>query len=233
MAEPILRDVIALHPQVLFVGINPSLRSAEVGHHFASPGNPFWKLLYAAGLIPIQLGCEDDYRLAEFGMALTNLCQRASRAASELSSAEIEAGKRTLRQEDSPPSAQTRGLCRRKHLPPIVPGQHEQGPRCPNLKSFTAPASSCFPIQAGATQPFRVSTTNWCGSGASRNPWSRKNHANLALACKSFEPRAAPLDGVHIDPVIQMRPPKKRKSAAAPMASRARFRVGGSGTAAR
>lgn len=96
MAEPILRDVIALHPQVLFVGINPSLRSAEVGHHFASPGNPFWKLLYAAGLIPIQLGCEDDYRLAEFGMALTNLCQRASRAASELSSAEIETGKRTL-----------------------------------------------------------------------------------------------------------------------------------------
>jgi double-stranded uracil-DNA glycosylase len=96
MAEPILRDVIALNPRVLFVGINPSLRSAEVGHHFASPGNPFWKLLYAAGLIPIPLGSEDDHRLAEFGMALTNLCQRASRAASELSSAELEAGKRTL-----------------------------------------------------------------------------------------------------------------------------------------
>jgi TDG/mug DNA glycosylase family protein len=96
MAKLILRDVIAPNPRVLFVGINPSLRSAEVGHHFASPGNPFWKLLYAAGLIPIQLGFEEDHRLAEFGMALTNLCQRASRAASELTSAEIEAGKNTL-----------------------------------------------------------------------------------------------------------------------------------------
>src|SRR5271155_5853465 len=96
MAEPILRDVTAVNPQVLFVGINPSLRSAEVGHHFASPGNPFWKLLYAAGLIPIPLGSEEDHRLAEFGMALTNLCQRASRAASELTSAELEAGKVSL-----------------------------------------------------------------------------------------------------------------------------------------
>ena len=96
MAQPILRDVTAVNPQVLFVGINPSLRSAEAGHHFASPGNPFWKLLYAAGLIPIELGSEEDHRLAEFGMALTNLCQRASRAASELTSAELEAGKRTL-----------------------------------------------------------------------------------------------------------------------------------------
>lgn len=91
-----LRDVITMNPQVLFVGINPSLRSAAVGHHFASPGNPFWKLLYAAGLTPSQLTCEDDYRLPEFGMALTNLCRRASREASELSSSEIEAGKRIL-----------------------------------------------------------------------------------------------------------------------------------------
>ena len=96
MAQPILRDVTAVNPRVLFVGINPSLRSAEVGHHFASPGNPFWKLLYASGLIPIQLGSEEDHRLPEFGMALTNLCRRASREASELSSGEIEAGKRTL-----------------------------------------------------------------------------------------------------------------------------------------
>ncbi|SRR5579871_5658343 len=91
-----LRDVIAQNPRVLFVGINPSLRSAELGHHFAGRGNPFWRILYAAGLTPIELGYEDDRRLAEFGMALTNLCPRASREASELSAAEIEAGKRTL-----------------------------------------------------------------------------------------------------------------------------------------
>ncbi len=91
-----LRDVIAPHPRVLFVGINPSLRSAEVGHHFAGRGNPFWRLLYAAGLTPMLLGYEEDQRLAEFGMALTNLCPRPSREASELTKAEIAAGKRAL-----------------------------------------------------------------------------------------------------------------------------------------
>ena len=83
-------------PRVLFVGINPSTRSAEVGHHFASPGNPFWRLLYAAKLVPIEIGYERDERLAEFGLALTNLCSRATRAAAELSCDEIAAGKRGL-----------------------------------------------------------------------------------------------------------------------------------------
>ena len=41
--------------QVLFVGINPSLRSAEVGHHFARPGNRFYPALHAAGFTPRQL----------------------------------------------------------------------------------------------------------------------------------------------------------------------------------
>jgi double-stranded uracil-DNA glycosylase len=91
-----LRDVTATQPGVLFVGINPSLRSAEVGHHFASPGNPFWRVLHAAGLTPVPLGWEEDQRLAEFGMALTNLCPRPSREASELTAAEIAAGKRAL-----------------------------------------------------------------------------------------------------------------------------------------
>jgi len=91
-----LRDVIAANPRLMFVGINPGLRSAEVGHHFAGPGNPFWKVLHAAGLTPVLLGYEEDQRLAEFGMALTNLCPRPSREASELTAAEIAAGKRAL-----------------------------------------------------------------------------------------------------------------------------------------
>jgi double-stranded uracil-DNA glycosylase len=91
-----LRDIIAPNPRVLFVGINPSLRSEQVGHHFASPGNPFWKLLYAAKLIPEPLTSDDDQRLAEFGMAMTNLCARASRSAAELTRAEIVAGKAIL-----------------------------------------------------------------------------------------------------------------------------------------
>lgn len=92
----VLHDIVIKHPRILFVGINPSLRSEAVGHHFASPGNPFWRLLYEACLIPEPLTCDEDYRLKEFEMAMTNLCSRASRSAAELRREEIEAGKRTL-----------------------------------------------------------------------------------------------------------------------------------------
>ncbi|HXN85486.1 MAG TPA: mismatch-specific DNA-glycosylase [Candidatus Binataceae bacterium] len=91
-----LRDILIRRPRVLFVGINPSLRSEAVGHHFASPGNPFWRLLYEARLIPVPLTCDEDHRLTEFQMAMTNLCSRASRSAAELQREEIEAGKRVL-----------------------------------------------------------------------------------------------------------------------------------------
>jgi double-stranded uracil-DNA glycosylase len=94
-----LRDVIAPRTRVLLVGINPSLRSAALGHHFAGPGNPFWRLLSAAGLVPEPLTHLQDGELAAHGISLTNLCPRPTRAASELSPAEIAAGRRALRRK--------------------------------------------------------------------------------------------------------------------------------------
>ena len=91
-----LRDVLTPNPRVLFVGINPSLRSEAVGHHFAGPGNPFWRLLHAARLIPVELAHTEDRRLVEFGFALTNLCSRATRSAAELSRDEINRGRKRL-----------------------------------------------------------------------------------------------------------------------------------------
>jgi len=91
-----LRDVITPHPRVLFVGINPSLRSEQVGHHFAGPGNPFWRLLHAAGIVPDRLTYSQDHELTTYGLALTNLCSRATRSAAELTDEEIQRGKRTL-----------------------------------------------------------------------------------------------------------------------------------------
>jgi double-stranded uracil-DNA glycosylase len=81
---------------VLLVGINPGLRSAALGHHFAGLGNPFWRLLHAAGLTPELLEPEEDMRLAEFGIALTNLCARPTRSAAELTRAEMARGRRVL-----------------------------------------------------------------------------------------------------------------------------------------
>lgn len=87
---------LCARPKILFVGINPSLTSAAVGHHFAGPGNPFWRLLYAAKLIPEPLTYEDDVRLPACGYALTNIVPRATRAASELTPDEFKAGRAQL-----------------------------------------------------------------------------------------------------------------------------------------
>jgi TDG/mug DNA glycosylase family protein len=92
----VLRDVVVARPRLLLVGINPSLRSGEVGHHFASPGNPFWKLLFASGLIKEPLTADEDQRLAEFGIALTNLCPRPTRSAADLTPREMDLGRLAL-----------------------------------------------------------------------------------------------------------------------------------------
>jgi double-stranded uracil-DNA glycosylase len=87
---------LAPKPRILFVGINPSLTSARVGHHFAGPGNPFYRLLHAAGLVPEPLTFVDDVRLPEFGLALTNIAARATREAAELTAADYARGRRRL-----------------------------------------------------------------------------------------------------------------------------------------
>lgn len=87
-----LPDVVAPGLDVLFCGINPSLRSAEVGHHFARPGNRFWPALHLAGLTPRRLTPEEDRELLDFGLGVTNLVDRPTRTAAELGPAELRAG---------------------------------------------------------------------------------------------------------------------------------------------
>ena len=82
--------------RVLFVGINPSLRSQEVGHHFARPGNRFWPTLHAAGFTPRRLAPEEDGLLATFGLGVTNIASRPTRAATDLDDDELRAGARAL-----------------------------------------------------------------------------------------------------------------------------------------
>lgn len=96
---PELRDCTLPNGRILFVGINPGLRSGETGHHFAGKGNPFWRLLHAAGLTPVQLKPEEDAELTRYGLGLTNLCPRTTRSAAELTRAEIAAGKSALEQK--------------------------------------------------------------------------------------------------------------------------------------
>lgn len=81
---------------MLFVGINPGVRSAETGHHFAGFSNRFWKLLWEAKLLPEQITYEDDDRLSEFGYGITNLIARPTPGIDTLTPAEYVAGWKIL-----------------------------------------------------------------------------------------------------------------------------------------
>ena len=83
-----LRDRIRPGVRVLLVGINPGVRSALTGHHFAGYSNRFWKLLSDSGLTPTRLTYQDDVRLPEWGLGITNLIARPSPGIDALSPAE-------------------------------------------------------------------------------------------------------------------------------------------------
>jgi TDG/mug DNA glycosylase family protein len=82
---------------VLFVGINPGLESARRRHHFARAGNRFYPALHAAGFTPRVLRPEEDVSLPAHGVGITNLADRPTAAAAELTDEELRAGFAALR----------------------------------------------------------------------------------------------------------------------------------------
>lgn len=96
-AGKLVPDVIAPGLRVLFCGINPGLYSAATGHHFARPGNRFWPTLHAAGFTPRLLRPWEEAELPPLGLGITNVVDRASAAADELSTDEVVAGGGALR----------------------------------------------------------------------------------------------------------------------------------------
>jgi TDG/mug DNA glycosylase family protein len=86
-------DIIAHDLDVLFCGINPGLYSAATGRHFARPGNRFWPALHAGGFTPRILKPGESRELLNFGCGITNLVDRATVAAAELSREELRAGR--------------------------------------------------------------------------------------------------------------------------------------------
>jgi double-stranded uracil-DNA glycosylase len=91
-------DVIAPGLLVLFCGINPSLYSAAVGHHFARPGNRFWRTLHQAGFTERVLSPFEDASLLRHRLGCTNLVHRATARADELTRAELSEGAAALEQ---------------------------------------------------------------------------------------------------------------------------------------
>ena len=91
-----LKDRIRPGVRVLFVGINPGVRSAETGHHFAGYSNRFWKLLFEAGIVPEPVTSADDDRLQDLGFGFTNLIARPTPGIDTLTPAEYVAGWKIL-----------------------------------------------------------------------------------------------------------------------------------------
>lgn len=94
--DRIVPDVIAPDLKVLFCGINPGLYSAATAHHFARPGNRFWPALHAGGFTPRVLKPWEDAQLLRLGYGITNVVERASLSAAELTPDEIVEGGRQL-----------------------------------------------------------------------------------------------------------------------------------------
>ena len=89
--EPLLTlpDLLEEGIDLLFIGINPGLKSARLGHYYAGPGNLFWKCLYESRLTPELLRPQEDRRVLEYGIGITDCVKRASRMASEVRRSEF------------------------------------------------------------------------------------------------------------------------------------------------
>ena len=91
-----LPDHISPNVKILFVGINPGLRSATVGHHFAGYSNRFWKLLSESKLVSLPLTYQDDWRLPQWGIGLTNIVSRPTSGSNDLTPKDFKIGRARL-----------------------------------------------------------------------------------------------------------------------------------------
>ena len=89
-------DLIAKDLIVLFAGINPGLYTAAVGRHFGRPGNRFWPALHGGGFTPRLFSPFEGSRLLDLKFGITNIVQRATARADELTNDELRAGGQRL-----------------------------------------------------------------------------------------------------------------------------------------
>ena len=92
-----LPDYLQKGLDIVFVGLNPSLYSVQVGHYFANPRNRFWAALNKSGLVDREVSPEDDAKLVQYGIGFTDLVKRPTRQASGLKAADYRLGAPVLR----------------------------------------------------------------------------------------------------------------------------------------
>ncbi|MFS0560034.1 mismatch-specific DNA-glycosylase [Terribacillus sp. 179-K 1B1 HS] len=83
--------------RLLFIGFNPSVRSAETGHHYANRNNRFWNILYQAGITERKFEPFEDRDLLQMGIGFTNIVARPTKAAADITKEEYIEGAQLLR----------------------------------------------------------------------------------------------------------------------------------------
>ncbi|AIQ50847.1 mismatch-specific DNA-glycosylase [Paenibacillus sp. FSL R7-0331] len=83
--------------QIVFIGFNPSIRSGELGHHYANPRNHFWRILQQSGLTPHLYDAAEDGELLKLGYGFTNIVARPTVGAEDITREEYAAGRELLR----------------------------------------------------------------------------------------------------------------------------------------
>lgn len=94
-----LEDYLEMNLDLVFVGINPSLMAAHRGRYYAGPGNHFYKLLHESGLTPRFVSSEEDYKLLQYSIGLTNIVTRPTRSAADLKKTEIKEGAKVVEEK--------------------------------------------------------------------------------------------------------------------------------------
>ncbi|XP_017881952.1 G/T mismatch-specific thymine DNA glycosylase-like isoform X2 [Ceratina calcarata] len=94
-----LEDYLQMNLDIVFIGINPSLTAAHRGKYYAGACNHFYKLLHKSGLTPYLLKYEEDHKLLEYGIGLTNVVHRPTRSSADLKSAELKEGMKCVEEK--------------------------------------------------------------------------------------------------------------------------------------
>lgn len=97
-----LPDFLEGSPDIVAIGVNPSVASSRAGFYYAHPRNRFWPALNASRLVPVELepGPEALRRLsAEFGIGFTDIVKQPTPMEKDLSAAELRAGAEILHEK--------------------------------------------------------------------------------------------------------------------------------------
>ncbi|MGG3470959.1 mismatch-specific DNA-glycosylase [Neobacillus pocheonensis] len=133
--------------KILFVGFNPSVRSSELGHHYANPNNRFWKIIFEAGITGRKWDASEDYKLLDLGIGFTNIVSRPTKAADEITKEEYKEGREILKQKIAHLKPKVvcfvgKGVYQEYSGRKVVPWGIQEEAVVPGTIDFVAPSSS-------------------------------------------------------------------------------------------